>query len=53
MMGLRDGGKRLTIVYPFWQNVRTWQTDRHRTTVMAALDASMARQKRTWIYIVP
>ena len=38
-------------VYSFWQNVRTWQTDRqthtdgHRMTAKAALDASIAWQK--------
>jgi len=37
-------------VYPFWQNVRTWQTHTHRQTdghrmpAKAALDASIAQQ---------
>ena len=41
--------KFLGCEYSFWQNVRTWQTDRHRMTAKAALDASIARQK--WIAI--
>jgi len=31
-------------VYSFWQNVRTWQTDRHRTTASTALMHSIAQQ---------
>ena len=45
MIGLPDGKKIRRYVYPFWQNVRTWQTDRHRMTAKAVLDASIARQK--------
>jgi len=52
MMGLPYGEKSLTICLPFLtecRNVTDWQTDRqtdgHRMTAQAALDASIARQK--------
>ena len=32
MMGLPDGEKVWRYLYPFWQNIRTWQTDTHTQT---------------------
>ena len=46
MMGLPTVKKVWGYEYSFWQNVRTWQTHRHRMT----LNASIARQKKRLLY---